>query len=390
MPADRPRVAFTGYYGMTNFGDDLFGALCAKAARAYWNSTARIVGPQIRGVGARYTMPAWFPQRTYGAHNVLGQGSRLLSLVRALASSDLLVYGGGSTVTGRDSYRPALLSWARDRAHIELAAVGISIGPFADEKTTASAAEFLRRFTYVSVRDARSYELATSMDLPTTLHRGRDLAGLLPLLAAPVGDGAAVSATRERLGVSLCNYPAKTDYDAPEREHLLGELCDAITDVAQQRALRVELFSLCNHPQAGDQILTERFARRLRQRGLEPELHSYGGEDPVGMAHRIGSCHAFVSARLHGAIVAYVLGVPLATIEYHAKCRDFAADIGLPDVRRIRGRRPTQAAIGSAVQNVLDGSDRPSLARSQYAEEALGAFRASPWWAAGTDEGDAS
>lgn len=32
---DKPRVAFTGYYGMRNFGDDLFGVICTRAAERY-------------------------------------------------------------------------------------------------------------------------------------------------------------------------------------------------------------------------------------------------------------------------------------------------------------------------------------------------------------------
>ena len=41
------RVGFTGYYGMRNFGDDLFGVLCAAAARCYWNAEPLLVGPTM-------------------------------------------------------------------------------------------------------------------------------------------------------------------------------------------------------------------------------------------------------------------------------------------------------------------------------------------------------
>jgi hypothetical protein len=60
------RTAFTGYYGMRNFGDDLFGVLCARAAQAYWRAAPRVVGPPLASAPAPGTVPRRYPTRWYG------------------------------------------------------------------------------------------------------------------------------------------------------------------------------------------------------------------------------------------------------------------------------------------------------------------------------------
>ena len=59
-----PRVGFTGYYGMRNFGDDLFGVLCSTAARQYWNAEPLLVGPALDGARAR-AMPRSVHKRCF-------------------------------------------------------------------------------------------------------------------------------------------------------------------------------------------------------------------------------------------------------------------------------------------------------------------------------------
>ena len=98
---ERPRIAFTGYYGMRNFGDDLFGVICTRAAERYWNAAPRLVGPPLAGMTGVSTVPAFYPRDWYGAMGALGKGSRLLSFASATIGSDVLVMGGGSVITAR-------------------------------------------------------------------------------------------------------------------------------------------------------------------------------------------------------------------------------------------------------------------------------------------------
>ncbi|MBN8713360.1 MAG: polysaccharide pyruvyl transferase family protein [Xanthomonadales bacterium] len=378
----RLQACFTGYYGMNNFGDDLFGLICSRAASQYWDADARLAGPAIPGVDARYTMPGWYPTSLYGSRGKAGQASRLLSFVHALYRADVLVLGGGSIVNSRESFRRPLMLEVRRRRGVDLAAVGISIGPFADTVAQTSAAGFLRHFAYVSVRDRRSYELALAMGLGDRVRYGRDLAGLLPLLAE---SGFGIRRMRDaaapvRIGVAPCNYRADTDYHAPDPDTLVPTLCAALRRVAVGRSIEVAVYSLNEHDLHGDRALSRQLQQCLDHAGIACRLMGYAGQGPLMMAGSIGTCDAFVSARLHGAITAYMGKVPFTIIDYHPKCGDFADDIGLADVRRlVRGRDDVDSTV-AAIEAMLDGTGAPLLSPGDYAAQAAGIFRHAPWW----------
>jgi polysaccharide pyruvyl transferase WcaK-like protein len=381
MTARRLRVSFTGYYGMDNFGDDLFGAICSAATRAYWRGEPRLAGPAIVGVDSRYTMPRWYPASVYGAGGALGKASRLYSFARALHGADVLVMGGGSVITARESFRKPMMLSAHRRGKVQLAAVGVSIGPFEDAAAEASVADFIQRFAYLSVRDRRSYELALKMGLHGKVHHGRDLAGLLPLLVplSRAGSGAAGEAGTMRIGIALCNYGEASGYAAPDKRMLQSTMAAALAKLGRERPLQIDVFSLNEHDRHGDRALAHAFREQLGRHGLGVRVLNYRGLGPVAMAQEIGRCDAFVSARLHGAIVAYLQGVPFAIIDYHPKCNDFADDIGLPSSQRITAQRQDAAAFDGALAAMLSDEHAPTLSRELYARQAQDIFKSGPW-----------
>lgn len=375
-PTNRqPRVSFTGYYGMQNYGDDLFGLICRQAASRFWGADVQLVCPPIEGIQARYSIPHWFPAQLYGGRGPTGQMSRLYSFAQALATSDILVLGGGSTIHSRRSFRQPLMIAARELGHLELGAVGVSIGPFHKVADEAAAAQYLRQFSYISVRDRRSYDMALDMGLGDRVHDGRDLAGLLPLFVSP--PRSAEPERTPRLGIALCNYGVATDYHVPEKAGLLQAIAEAVARVSHDRLIEVVLFSLNEHPEVGDRRLTGELERQLIDRNITARVLHYSG-DPGATARAIGSCDAFMSARLHGALTAYVLGIPFAMIDYHPKCRDFADDVGLPETQRIDVQRHDATSIRQALENMLSGTT-PALAPSVYSAQALAIFENSPW-----------
>jgi len=379
MTSRKLHVGFTGYYGMNNFGDDLFGAICSAAAHAYWRAEPRLAGPAIAGVDVRYTMPRWYPASLYGATGALGKASRLYSFSRAIHAADVLVMGGGSVINARESFRKPMMLSAHRRGKMQLAAVGVSIGPFDDAAAEASAADFIERFAYISVRDRRSYELAVKMGLREQLHDGRDLAGLLPLLV-PLSrnDPGAMPKEPIRIGVALCNYGA-SGYAAPDKQALQSALAESLAKLARARSLRIDLFSLNEHGQHGDHALAQAFRQQLRQHKLDARVLRYRGLGPIAMAQEIGRCDAFISARLHGAIVAYLQGVPFTIIDYHPKCNDFADDIGLAASQRITAQRQGADAFDDALAAMLGDEHLPTLSRELYALQAQDIFKSAPW-----------
>lgn len=372
------RVGFTGYYGMRNFGDDLFGVLCAAAARRYWNAEPTLVGPTLQEAQARGTWPTHLPANWYGSTGSVGKAARLFGFARGLQASDVLVMGGGSVLTARESFRKPMMLSARRRGRVELAAVGVSVGPFPDADAEASVARFVRQFSYLSVRDRRSYELAQRMGLSPILHAGRDLAGLLRTLYPMPA-----SVPRERstlhIGLAPCRYTVRADHPAPTPAQWQAAAVSALARHAGDVPVHVTVFSLNGHPQHGDDALSAELEQRLRQAGVSVELRRYGG-NPLATVREIHSCDAFVSARLHGAIVAYLCDVPFAIVDYHPKCRDFADDVGLPAALRIDAGSHDAAALARALQLMLnDGGARAPLSPDVYAQEAPGIFKCAPW-----------
>lgn len=372
-----PRVAFTGYYGMRNFGDDLFGVICTRAAKRYWNARPLLVGPPLAGMCGESTVPGYYPPDWYGAMGALGKSSRLLSFASATLTSDVLVMGGGSVITARESFRKPMMQAARRHRGLQLAAVGVSIGPFANEAQEQAAASFLDRFSYLSVRDQRSFEWTRRLGLSAKTQSGRDLAGLLPDLCTLPPRPDVRPEDPLRIGVAPCRYSENGPYPAPSRLGWQQAFVDVVQRWSRTRPLVVDVFSLNEHPHHGDAELTEDLSAQLKAAGVDASTIRYRDPDPLRMVASIARCDVMVSARLHGAIVAYLCGVPFAIVDYHAKCRDFADDIGLPVHRRITLHE------GESFNDVIISllKDRQVLASAPgvYAEEAKAIFTGAPW-----------
>lgn len=375
----RLRTGFTGYYGMNNFGDDLFGAICVAAAREFWQAEPLLVGPPLNHVDAATTVPGWFSARAYGAAGMVGKAGRLLSFYRGLHGSDVLVMGGGSVINDRESFRKPMMLAAKRSRGVQLAAIGVSIGPFKSAESQSRVASFIQEFAYVSVRDRRSFQLATEMGLSRTLHDGRDLAGLLPSLDAAPPKPRAAPGARLTIGVAPCNYADGGEYQAVPRAKWEDATVEALAMLARTRPVDVLLFSLNEHPVHGDQQIADRMRQALLLRGVEATRWRYAGSSPRAAVEALGRCDAIISARLHGAIVAYMQGVPFCIVDYHPKCKDFANDVGLPPLQCITSRFCDAAAVGAGVQSMLDQANGPALSPIDYANQAQEVFNCAPW-----------
>lgn len=378
------RAGFTGYYGMENFGDDLFGAICSAAARRYWNAEPLLVGPAIIGVDARCTMSSRIGATDYGAPGIRGKTQRVLSFVRGLLGSDVLVMGGGSVITARRSFRKPLMLYARKNHDLQLAAVGVSIDAFKNTEAERTVGEMLKRFSYVSVRDRRSYDLGTALGLTDTLHEGRDLAGMLSLLDLDEPLSRSQPQSPWRVGIAPCNYPESGAYRAPARAQWEAALVDAVARLAATQAVQVEVFSLNEHPHHGDGAIADNLQQRLLEQGVDATRWRYAGQGPLAAVRAIARCDAMVSARLHGAIVAYMQGVPCAIIDYHRKCLDFALDTGLPAPRLVTADSCNAEAMNEVLRSLLDDTQRPAFSHEDYASQASNIFKCAPWMSAGS------
>ena len=87
-----------------------------------------------------------------------------------------------------------------------------------------------------------------------------------------------------------------------------------------------------------------------------------------------------LSVRLHGAITAYLCGVPFALLEYHRKCTDFLEDIGQAEELRIGSKGADACTVTNLLQRLSEHPPTPSLPSSHYSRDAAASFTSAPWY----------
>ena len=102
----------------------------------------------------------------------------------ALASNaDYFISAGGSTFSKHSKYslkEVALHTGRKANKKLKLGAIGVSVGPFRSVKDEKETVRYLKEINFLTLRDRRSYDYATSLDLPYKPIEAFDLAALLP------------------------------------------------------------------------------------------------------------------------------------------------------------------------------------------------------------------
>ena len=305
-------IAVFGYYGMSNFGDDLFCTIATEQAGEIWPGTrVLVVGPQLHSTVGRFLVPR-FLAAAWRRPGPVGIAVRLLiSTFAILRASDAVYFGGSvlSTPSGVQQFQFLLLRLLRRR----VCALGVSIGPFTDEKSRNQVHRILRESTNVVVRDAQSSLVAETLGITATY--GGDLAALY--------NGAAPEPRSS--GYVLGVIPCKT---ATVSEDQFIETVSKVCERLQKEVddLTVRVLTLNTHPQAGDTQFAQRLLFELQARDIRVAEHAHATQVEVTW-NMIAGCDEIWSIRLHGAIVAYLAKVPFLLTNYHSKCRDFVAGV---------------------------------------------------------------
>lgn len=331
-----------GYYGMANFGDDLFCEVLSEAQRRYAPDLRMLVAAPMAGtyVGHSVSLPGWMRSRWSG-RGWRSSAARLFGRSRALLAADAVLWAGGSVFSENRGVRRLhdRLALGGDRKQY---AIGVSVGPFDSGRHEQEVMHHLNGYDRVMVRDHASLERAGSLHGVSVCG---DLGVLLETPAeADVDDRALV-------GFAPC-ATATPDFDS--LVPLIDSLC---ASSAGLNIAGIRVLALNGHPTKGDVDLAKRAYERILALGVSAELVIYGADGGVGVhevARAITSVKALVTHRLHGAIVAYGAGVPFVLQEYHEKCADFLDDIGYPSL--CRARHPDD--VWPAVRKLL-ASDRP-------------------------------
>jgi len=370
------KLGFSGYYGMSNYGDDLFAWVSALGSRHYWPEHEGILlGPRAIGAPGTYSSSfGWIPLATYQRSDALGKIARLCTLLGGSLLLDKFIFSGGSLFHSRSSGIYDLLYKLGRARTTRFSAIGVSIGPFADTATEKKTIESLRSFEYISVRDRASFDIAASFALDVPLNYGGDLAGIYPMF-----DNAADLAGNKRpklIGFSPCALPG----DPASARMYCDFFVDQMSKLASERGYSACLINLNQHSDSGDAELCAYTAAQLTAKSIPYALHSYQELGVPKTWGLISSLSAYMTVRLHGALTAFVTNTPFFLFEYHRKCTDFLEEINHP----LRGFEIPMHGDRSCDTDLLNcllaGDSGAELSVVKYCAKSASNFTSAPWF----------
>lgn len=358
------KTLVVGYYGMRNFGDDLFCVVAAHHRIAVQHERDLLFAcPRIPGLEADFLVPAGVCERLYGREDRVGSLTRtIFGLIGYLRASTILLAGGSvlERVHGVRRLQLVLHTLGLKRRWL---AAGVSLGPFADASAKAAVSHLLRNFDALWVRDHDSASLAQEMSIAHRTVLGTDLAALLPSTssAMPIEDGPLVIVPYGGLSLQAT-------------QTLIEHLAAGLREQSERR--RIVLLTLNNHSSRGDDQMAAFASTQLKRYDIEHQVVRYDTVGLAGVIDLLASASALITGRLHGGIVAYLNSVPFVLLEHHHKMTSFLDDIEQPPVLRPRMEDP--AMLRQAVDALLTFRfcARPPESLRREAKEAHHAFDA--------------
>jgi polysaccharide pyruvyl transferase WcaK-like protein len=329
---ESPLIYLSGWYGYNNSGDDaLLTVISNSIMKVAPNAKVMIQTPSSG------RLPPLSPSVIVRHPRHWFKGHTFLSKVFAALRSDVLVFGGGSTMADVNEARRRGLACkyyicrAAKLRGIPIVFSALGLGPLETQEGIAKARMMLEMADLVEVRDSTSYELCKKMNISSPVIHGFDPAVLIPELFAhrlrPKGRRRDDVLT---VGISLSGSPGTVANREVKQGSKIQNLVDAIKNVASLHPLRIAGVEICGDDMHGDKYLIENLLNKL-EHVCEVEFISYC-PDPAEMMGRLSLLDGMIAERLHAAIYAYTLGVPFAIVPYHRKCLAFAKDIGLPEM----------------------------------------------------------
>ncbi len=309
------KIVVTGYYGFSNYGDELFIIASKILADKYWNSHELLfISPPIDNINAKYIVPEWFSKKLYGSFNFFGKISRLVFLLIGLIRSDVILNAGGSTISSNSSlFKFRLQKLMKFLFRKKIYAVGLSLGPFNSAEDEKLARVILDDFTCISLRDEKSSDFALKIGLKNFV-KSVDLVGVI----ADQYKFHKFEKQENIISISLMDIDSKI-LD-------IYEIMEKTLFFAKKKNMIVEILVLNTHPINGDTDISNIFMTLLRNHEVKYRVVLFDNNS-LELWEHIAKSSLLISCRLHGAICAYLSNVPFYLYEYHEKCSEFLKEI---------------------------------------------------------------
>lgn len=310
-------IKLTGYYGMSNYGDDLFSLISYQAVIDNFKPSAcSLIGPTINQKSSGYNLKFSKINSFYSELNNLGKITRFINYLSATYSTDYLMFCGGSLYNNNSTASKDvlyLMNFNRYKFH----ALGVSVGPFQSIDSEKRAIKTLSQYEYISLRDLKSYQRVSSYNLHAKLVSSADLAGLaLDYFPTPKQ-----SPTRSKqfiIGFSPCMFA-----DGLSAKNFIAHFASNMEYAKKHLNFKVEILCLNQNSFNGDIELCNLANDMLKNLGIASTIIKYKDIGVQRTWERISSYDFFVSVRLHGAITAYLTETPFFLYEYQEKCTEF-------------------------------------------------------------------
>ncbi|MFV0373685.1 polysaccharide pyruvyl transferase family protein [Microbacterium sp.] len=307
----RPRVLFLGTHGQHNIGDELL-----------LETFLHQLGTDIAYTVNSYD-PAFTERQLAGRFDVtvIDTARDRLSLWRRLATTDAVVFGGGSIVKelyatiGRNRYATLLMLLAVVVAarvrRVPIAMLNIGVGPIASTAGRFLAARILRRVQLLTVRDAESGALCARLGVAARVTADA-VFGADPALLR--GDRLPPRVHGPRVPVALnLNY----DIANPDNwEHFQSALAVALDRVNSRQPIEIHALPMQSEGKAHDDAAAlAAFAARVP--GVPFVMHR--PVDHREVAAIVARCDLVIAERFHAIVLAAMLGVPVFALAYDVK-----------------------------------------------------------------------
>lgn len=313
-------ILFTGYYGMKNTGDDAFVEVAAWGAQKYWNKNNN------RFLGPNYLLPTTIvPAKGFPVSIPRSYDFQRSILIK---NTDYLISAGGSTIHSElksGNIKSIALDLKQKFNKLKIGAIGVSLGPFKTIKDESSIKKYLQKIDFLAVRDQRSYDFASALQLPYKPVNAFDLAALLPEIYQPKTLDIENS-IRKIVGISICpveSVHGGEDLDNEKRRN--AKIVELIKTLDKRDDILFRFFIINGNDRNGDLHLTNEIINASNPKNFE--VINYQRETKK-MWSSVASCDFVLATRLHAAIFACFAEIPFMLIEYHKKCTDFLNNVG--------------------------------------------------------------
>jgi hypothetical protein len=308
------KVALTGYYGMSNYGDDLFSIISYCGAKRYWskniNLDLKILSPSINHFNANYAVPD-FLASSYQLDNILGSFTRVAYQALNFTLANKVIFAGGSLFTSGKFSSKDLTTCNNNN----LWAIGVSVGPFRSTIDERKVVNYLKKFEYISTRDIESFDYLNSLNIDAKIVSSSDLAGLGNKLFAIDKKPPSSSMNQIFIGFSPCYVPGNPSIS----QFYCDTFLRFVKQIKSERDIFVDVICLNQHAQVGDLNLCNYVTRKLIELDIKNRLIKYKDIGVLNTWSHISTLDFYVSVRLHGSISAFMNDVRFFCFEPNLK-----------------------------------------------------------------------